>query len=695
MFPFRIPYIPLFCTAGLLAAQTPLGLPATGASPPAHPPDEIHRLDKLVVSAGLDHKAAFDLAQGTSVLTGEELHRLVQATLGETLNGIPGVASTYYGPGASRPIIRGLGGDRIRVLTSGIGALDAANVSPDHRSAVEPLFASRIEVLRGPSTLLYGSSAVGGAVNVINNNIPDTAPEPGALRGAAEIRGGGPARERAAVISAGGGTPRFATHINALKQRTRDLRIPGVARIDSDAPADQPAGTLPGSASETSSGSVGGTMFWGHGRAGGAISRSETEYGVPNGEDISIRMRQTRFDLEGSVTQPFGVFRSAKARLGAGDYTHSEVAGAATVNTTFTNKAWEGRLELAHAARGGVTGTIGLQGMRSDFAAEGEEVVTPPSLTQSGAVFALESLKLGEKVSVEIGGRVEGQKIKLGRVSPELPMVTGYAARSGQIKKFAAPSGSVGLVVRPAKDWSIGANLAYTERVPTVQELFSNGPHGGTGTYEVGSAALGNEKSTGFDVSVRRRAGFVTGALSGFVNRFDGYIFEEKLPANALPMERTGELTPFQFVARNATFQGYEAELSFHLVDQSPRHVHLNVMTDYVRAEQTTDHQPLPRIPPRRHSVSLAYDDGRLGAEFEVRHAVRQNRFTEHESATPASTVLNLSVTYLIPTKRVSFEVFARGTNLTDEEVREHTSFLKEFAPQSGRGVLGGVRMTF
>ncbi|MDO8540143.1 MAG: TonB-dependent receptor [Opitutaceae bacterium] len=688
MFPFRNFPIFVLCIASFAHAQTPPGASAPApASPPAHAPDEIHRLDKVVVSAGPDQKTAFDLAQGTSVLTGEELHRLAQATLGETLNGTAGVASSYYGPGASRPIIRGLGGDRIRVLDSGIGALDASNVSPDHQTAIEPLFASRIEVLRGPSTLLYGSSAVGGVVNVINNSIPDTTPE-GKAHGAA--------RERAAVLSVGGGANGFAAQVNALKQKASDLRIPGVARIDEDAPASQPAGRLPGSASDTSSGSIGGTMFWGGGRAGGAVTHYETEYGVPNGEDTSIKMRQTRFDLEGNITQPFGAFRSAKGRLGAGDYTHSEIGGGAIVNTTFKNKAWEGRFELAHLPLGAVTGTVGVQGARSDFSAVGEEVVTPPSLTESGAVFAVEEVKLGAIVSLQFGGRYEGQKIRLGEVDPALPAVPGYAARTGQKRKFGAPSGSLGLVLRPAKDWSIGANLAYTERVPTAQELFSNGPHGGTGTYEVGTAALDNEKSTGFDLSVRRRAGFVTGAVSAFVNRFRGYIFEDELPATAIPEENTGgELTPFQFVARNAKFHGYEAELSFHLVDETTRHVHLDLMSDYVRAEQTTDHQPLPRIPPRRHGVRLSYEDGRWTAEIEARHAARQNRFTADETTTSAYTLLNLNVTYLIPSERVSYELFVRGKNLTNEEVREHTSFLKEFAPQPGRGVLGGVRMTF
>jgi len=686
-FPFFI-----LCVASLSRAQTP---PPPAASPaPPRDKDHVLHLDKFVVSAGHDPKTAFDLAQGTSVLAGEDLHRLAQATLGETLNGLPGVSSTYYGPGASRPVIRGLGGDRIRVLDNGVGALDASNVSPDHNTALEPLFASRIEVLRGPSTLLYGSSAIGGAVNVIGNAIPGTAPD-GRARGALELRGGGAARERAAVLSLGGGDKNFATQVNALKQKSRDLRIPGMARIDADAPAAQPAGTLPGSESETFSGSLGAGLFWGAGRAGAAVTHYETEYGVPSGEGLAIRMRQTRLAVEGEVTQPFGIFRSARGRLGLGDYTHAEFSGS-TVNTTFTNDAWEGRVELAHVPLSAVTGTIGLQAARSDFAAVGEEVVTPPSLTESGAVFALEELKLGERATLQFGGRLEVQRIRLGAVDAALPRLPGYAARSDQRKKFAGSSASLGLVVYPAKDWSIGAALASSERLPTAQELFANGPHGGTGAYEIGTTGLGRERSLGLDVSVRRRAGFVTGSLGGFVNRFRDYIYEQELAPGSIPrVNNPDDLTPFQFVAADARFQGAEVELLFHLVETDARRLHLELSADRVRAQQTTLDAPLPRIPPTRLGAKLNYEDGRWHVVLEARQARSQRRVAAAESPTPGYTVLNASVSCLIPRPHVSYEVFLRGKNLTDEEAREHTSFLKEFAPQPGRGILAGVRMTF
>lgn len=684
-FPFRSLF--LFTVAALARGAT--------TPPPAHAHDEVLSLDTLLVSAGLQDKTAFDLAQGTSILAGDELRRRAQATLGESLAATPGVNSTYYGPGASRPIIRGLGGDRIRVLDGGVGALDASNISPDHNTAVEPLFAERIEVLRGPATLLYGGSAVGGVVNVIDNRIPVT-PLARTTTGAIEVRGFGAAREHATVAALSGGTKDLRVQINGLSQRSRDLRIPGVARIDADAPTDQPDGTLPNSDVKTEMGSLGATWFWTGGRIGAAVSSYETTYGVPVDEPISIDLRQRRLDLAAETTEAFGIFSGVKARWGFGDYTHREIVDRSITNTTFNNEAWEGRIELPHALAPGMSGTIGTQLARSDFSAVGEEVVTPPSLTKSHALFALEEWKHG-KVTFQAGGRFEWQSIALGDFDPTaLPALTGYGAQPGRKKNQRGASGSVGAVFYPAKDWSIGLSLAYTERLPTAQELFSNGPHGGTGAYEVGTSGLANEKSTGLDLSVRRRAGFVTGTASVFVNRFKNYIFEEELDPTAIPAANNPEgLTPYQFVAKDAKFYGAEAELSFHLVDTEARHIHLDLMGDYVRAQQETDGTPLPRIPPLRYGLALHFDQGPWHAAIEARHTTRQKRFTSTETETADFTLLNADVAYTVTRERVTCELFARGTNLTDTEARVHASFLKDFAPLPGRGIVAGVRVTF
>jgi iron complex outermembrane receptor protein len=676
-------------TAGLTAADS------TTSPPTANTESDVVQLDRIVVSAGPDEKSLFDLAQATSILTGDALRRQTQQTLGETLAGTAGVNSTYYGPGASRPIIRGLGGDRIRMLANSVGTLDASNISPDHNVAVEPLFASSIEVLRGPATMLYGSSAVGGVVNVIENRIPLEAGD-GHAHGALELRAWGPANERAGVLALDAGNSNFAFQLDAMRQKTDDIDIPGVARIDEEAPAGQPAGTIPNTASDTKDFSLGATWFGKAGHFGASVKRYETFYGVPNGEEVpvSIDLHQTRFDFDGEITQPFGAFRGAHLRFGVGQYEHRELDGE-EVGTAFNNDAWEGRLELPHVAVGPFTGTIGLQTSRSDFSAIGEEVVTPPSVTSNHAIFALEEMKV-EGATVQFGLRHEIQRIQLGDVPDDLPIVPGYAAQSHELRHLNGTSASAGVVVHPAKDYALGFTLAYTERLPTAQEIFSNGPHGGTAAYEIGSAALEREKSLGFDVSLRKRDGFLTGSVSAFANRFNGYIFELALPADAIPETINPEgLTPYQFVARDAMFYGGEAEITLHLLDGKDQRLHLEMMSDYVHAKNTTYHEPLPRIPALRFGTELRYQSGRWQMNVGARHTFKQDRFTASESATPGYTLVSAAISYEVPFGRSTCELFARGENLTDAEARVHTSFLKDFAPLPGRGVLVGARWVF
>lgn len=686
------PFLLFISVAAIGRAQSIPVSPNGGSAP-----GPVQHLEKFVVSAGADPKSALDLAQGTNVVTGDDLRRQLSATLGETLAGTAGVTATANGAGASRPIIRGLGGDRVRVLDNGVGALDVSNVSPDHQTALEPFFASSIEVLRGPSAILYGSSAVGGVVNVIDNTIPEVAPD-GTVHGDLLVRGATATQERAGLLSLGGGARALAGHLNLMRRTTENIRIPGVARVDAAAPANQRSGRLADSATDTTSASGGATMFWAAGQAGIGLTRYETEYGIPGDEPGLInRMHRTRVDFSGALSQPFGIFRSAKARIGAGSYTHSEFGEhGAELHTTFHNDAAEGRIDLAHAPIGRVTGTVGVQGSRTDFSANGEEAVTPPSLTHTGAVFALEEMKLTPMATLQIGGRLEYQNVKLGAVAADLPAVPGYFARSDERKTFFAPGASVGIVLRPGKDWSIGAALAYTERPPTTQELFSNGPHGATRAYEIGTSALGNEKSTGFDVNVRRRIGAVTGSISAFVNRFADYIFEQGLSARSIPAGHNPDgLAPFQFIARDAKFHGGEAEIEFHVVDAATHQVHIAFMADYVRAQNATEDQPLPRMPPLRYGVRLAYEGGALQADAEVRRADRQRHLAPDEAATDGYTIVNAGVSYAVPHGRQNYEFFLRGTNLTNVTARENTSFLKQFAPQPGRGVAGGIRLSF
>jgi iron complex outermembrane receptor protein len=686
----------------LLALAATAARAQTAPADPGAKPNETLALETVVIAAGADAKSAFDLAQGASLLESDTLHRSLQSTLGETLAAVPGVNATYYGPGASRPIIRGLGGDRVRMLDNGVGSLDASNVSPDHNVSVEPLLVDRIEVLRGPATLLYGSSAVGGVVNVIDNRIPSAAPaQP--FGGRIEARQDSASNEETGIFALTAGGPAFALQANGLRTEADDVDIPGYG--DPSNPVHK--GTLVNSAISTKSGSVGGTYFWAKGNAGVAVSEYDTVYGVPVGEPIAIDMKQRRLDFRSEITDPFVAFKSAKIRFGLADYTHAEVDTTTGLpNTTFKNKAWEGRVDLAQQDVGNLTGTVGFQASRSDFSAVGEEVVTPATLTNSQALFVLESYKLNPVLTFQFGGRYEHQSIKLGDVDPLLPAYPGYAASTGGKRDDHGFSLSTGLVWYPAKDYSVGLSVAYSQRLPVAQELFSNGPHGGTNAYEIGSSGLDRENSVGVDFTVRRRAGFVTGTLGAFVNRFSNFVFEQRDPKLYFD-EDSGAFLPYpvvsgveflpiyQFVARDAVFYGGEADLTFHLLENESSHLHLDLTSDYVHAQQTTDDEPLPRIPPLRMGAGLRYEHGRWTAGANVRHAFRQDRVASEETETAGYTLVGADLSYRWPVGKSEWELFARGTNLADEDARVSTSFLKDVAPLPGRSITTGVRVTF
>ena len=699
---FRPHLLLLLSATTLVRAQT---TPSSATPSSVSPAEQILNLDSFVVTAALDRKTAFDLAQGTSILAGDELRRRAAATLGATLAATPGLSGTAFGPNASRPIIRGLGGERVRMLENGVGSLDASNVSPDHNVSVEPLLVERIEVLRGPATLLYGSSAVGGVVNVIDNRIPSATPA-APFGGIAEFRYESAAKERTGVFATGAGSSRLAVQVNGARTTTSDVAIPAYA--DPEHPSDR--GALVNSARSTTSASVGATAFSSAGSLGVSLSAYDTRYGVPVGEPIAIDLEQRRLDLRGEITRPSAFFKSAKLRVGVADYKHSEVdLDSGDINTTFNNQAYEGRLELIQQESGNLTGTVGYQIARSDFSAVGAEVVTPPSVTQSHALFAVESYKVSPALSLEFGGRYEFQSIRLGEVDAALPAYPGYTARSGQKKTDHGLSVSTGAVYYPAKDYSLGLSVAYSQRLPVATERFSNGPHGGTGSYEIGTTGLGAENSLGLDLTLRKRAGFITGSAGVFVHRFDNFIFEQRDrrryyddatgTLRNYPVRAGAEFLPvYQFVARDALFFGAEAELQFHLIDGPDRRLHLALLADTVRAEQTTDDQPLPRIPPSRLGLGLNFEQGRWTLGTEARHSFKQTRFTAEETETAGYTLVGVHALYRFADRgpgHPGLELFARGDNLTDADARLATSFLKAIAPLPGRSFTVGARLSF
>lgn len=627
--------------------------------------------EEVVVTASADARSQLEVAQPTTVIAGEELDERLDATLGQTLDEQAGVTSTYFGPGASRPVIRGLGGERIRTLQGGLGSGDAAGTSPDHAVSLDPLSAERIEILRGPSTLLYGSSAVGGVVNVLDERIPDYVPER-PVSGEAQMLGGSVADERSGAVSLTGGAGRLAWHADASRRETGDYAIPG--------------GVLESSALENDTVAVGLSWVGTGGFLGISASGFDSLYGVPGHEHhgdevhdgggadeaaLRIDLEQRRLDLRGETALPGRLFSGVKLRLGAADYAHTELEGAA-VGTRFRNDSWEGRLELVQRARGGRSGSFGLQLSSSDFAALGAEAFVPPSVTDDRALFAFQEVERGD-LSYQLGVRWEGREI-----DPE----------GGVSRSLDGVSGSLGLVWRFAAGYSLTASLSRTERLPTATELYADGPHAATRAFEIGDPHLGNEESLGLDLSLKAAGARLSGSLNLFYNDFDGYIYESFTGAVE------DGLDVVRFAQRDAAFVGGEVDVALRLAEIGGGHLDLRTRGDYVRAE-LADGTPLPRIPPLRLGAGLTWHQGPWHALAEVRWSDDQRRVGENETPTAGSTVVNASTSYRFVSHGTVTDVMLRATNLTDEEVRNHVSLLKDEAPLPGRDVSLLLRLSF
>lgn len=627
-------------------------------------PIEVSMLeDELVVTAG-PPRGQLDVAQATNVLSDDELAYRQRPTLGETLEGQAGVSSTYFGPGASRPLIRGLGGDRVRMLSDGLGSADASNTSPDHAVSIDPVGAERIEVLRGPATLLYGSAAVGGVVNVLDDRIPDRKAD-ARVTGSVEALGGSASNERTGSVVLGGGQGRLAWHADYLKRETDDYEIPG------------PAETLVNSAQETESGSVGVSYVGERGFLGLSTSGFDTLYGVPSEEDVKIDLEQRRFDLKGELRRDFGFFQGVKVRVGSNEYEHVELEGE-EIGTRFTNEALEGRLELVQKATERLSGSFGLQFQTSDFAAIGEEAFVPASTTDSLAVFGYQTVQLRENLQLELGARFENQ---------ELDPVSDQPDRS-----FDGLSGSAGLVWDLGKAYTAALSVSHTERLPTATELYANGPHIATRAFEIGDVDLDTEESLGWDLSLRKRSGRVTGSLTVFENRFSDFIFED------FTADEEDGLQVIRFRQADAKFRGAEADLHFDLYHGTDSHVALELVADEVRAELTGGGGGggnLPRIPPRRVGVGVNFHLARLRGFAEVRRSAQQDRISANETPTDGYTLVNASLSYRFQLGPTSLDLVLNGRNLTDEEARIHSSYLKDLAPLPGRDVSLGLKLFF
>ncbi|WP_138380945.1 TonB-dependent receptor [Luteithermobacter gelatinilyticus] len=677
----------LFCL--LFSAAASVGVTALPAisddGAPAH--DHGHEMEEIFATAAPHEKNRMDVLQGNSLLSGEDLDRRMAGTIGETLSGMPGISSTYFGPGASRPIIRGLGGDRIRVLINGIGSIDAASTSPDHAVAGDPLTAERVEVLRGASTLIYGNNAIGGVVNIIDNRIPAALPEAG-FEGRARLgyeTAGEDISGGAAITSAVGN--RFALHLNGYFRNSEDYDIPGKAESerlhaaeghDDSSLENETSGTVENSDVDNKGGAVGFGWFGENAKLGASFSLNDSNYGVPGGhgheeedheeedheeEVVRIDLDQKRFDLAGEITRDFAIFQTARLRFGYADYEHKELEGEA-IGTRFLNEGWEGRLELIQKDMEKLHGSMGLQIRKRNFKAIGDEAFVPPSETLQWGVFAVEEVVL-DPLTLEFGARFDHQNTENKTL--------------GIDRSFNSISLSAGAAYHPTDDSLVGLSLSHTERAPTPEELFSNGPHLATNAFERGNIGLDKEKGITAELTLKKESETFRGSLNLYHSWYQDFIFEQE----------TGEdidgLRVFEFRQQDARFYGAEVEAEWTLFQKGLHQVSLDVAGDYVRAKFTDNGGNVPRIPPLSATLGLNYIGEALEARAEVRFVDDQNKIGANELATDGYTELNLELGWQPAEAIPELMVRLAAENLTDAERRTHTSFLKDRVPLPGR----------
>ncbi len=605
-----------------------------------------------------------------------------QSTLGETLNGLPGVSSTYFGPNASRPVIRGLDGDRIRVLNNSASSLDASALSYDHAVPLDVLSTDRIEVLRGPAALLYGGSAVGGVVNVIDNRIP-RAPISGVL-GKAQLQAGTGNDERSVAGLVESGNERWALHVDGFDRRTGDVRVPVSLACDKTGET-RHARRICNSASTARGGAFGVSTFWDHGYLGASVNTYQSDYGTVAEDEVTIGMKTTRYALEGQVRQLPGWFDSVKARLSHTDYRHTEFFKGGP-ETVFSNKGQDLRIEARHRALSGWQGVLGVQTESSRFSAVGDEAFAPFSRTRSQALFVHEELPTNWG-QVTAGARWESVRVEsLG--NPELDR---FDEGIGT-QKFTPFSVAAGAVFKLSPAWSLTGNAALTQRAPKDYELFANGPHLATHAWEIGNKDLGLEKSKSLDAGVQWKSGPNSANVTAFASQFANYIglMNTQDVEDDLPVQR------YQGV--KAQFRGLEASGRQRLW-QNTTTLDLDWRADTVRATNTSTGEPLPRIAPLRVGATLVHGQGpwraKLGADW---HAA-QKRVPEGSVATGSYTLVNASVSYRQKLDATVLNWFARLDNLTNQLAYSATSILTSTAfgksPLPGRSLKFGVQATF
>ena len=629
-----------------------------------------------------------------------------QRSLGETLSATPGVASTYFGPNSSRPIIRGLDGDRVRILNNGGRSADVSELSFDHAVPIEPLTVERIELLRGPATLLYGGQT-SGVVNLISNRIPREAlfDARGGVAGKADVGYATGSRERSGAALVETGTDRYALHVDAFGRKSSDVNAP----IDLECAR---GGTptvrrrICNSANQTYGGAVGGTAFIDRGYIGASVDTYRSTYGTVAEDNVDIRMRQNRYALEGGWRFGSPVIESVKVLASHTDYTHTEF-DAGDPATTFAKRANDLRVEARSAnfktGFGALSGLYGVQAGNVHFSALGDEAFVPATRTQDQALFGLQELAAAWG-KVALSARLEHSRVE----STGSAATDRFTVGSRSFNPYSVALGGLwnASVLTPAlQDWQLSANVAHVERAPRDYELFANGPHAATGTYEIGNVDIAKERSNNFEAGARWQRGANRFNLNGYYYRYTNYIALLSNGAQRNPDGSTGpgdeSLPVFVFSPVPARFYGFEAGGNVRLASGGnlADALDLELRADSVRATNLQTNEPLPRIAPWRAGSALVWRSGAYGARFGADYFARQDRVPEGDLPTPGYTLFNASLDWRMKAGPANLLWYARVDNIGNRLAYSATSILTQTvpgrAPLQGRTLRVGVRASF
>jgi iron complex outermembrane receptor protein len=600
----------------------------------------------------------------------DEILRSGGANLADALAHTPGVSGTSFAAGASRPVIRGFDANRVRILESGIGSFDVSELGPDHGIPIDPLSAQRIEVVRGAATLRYGSQAIGGVVNAINDRVPTRLPEKAASGEVSALYGtNADTRQGAALLDARLG--QFALHADGYTREMADYETPG--------------GVLGNSFWDGDGYSLGGSYFFGENRIGGALIHYDANYGIP-GEDAYIDMRQTKQLMRSSFDLGAGIFRTLTIDGGYADYEHSEREEDGTAAATFKDREWEGRAEALLGAAGPFSASaLGVQVQRRDFSALGEaEDYLRPATTKSAAIFFFGDAPIGDRVHLHTGARIEDAKID---GTPASDIATSQS--------FTPISASLGLLYDATETVRLGATLSSAARAPAQTELYARGPHEGTATFESGNPALDLERANSLEATLRAGAGRVRfeGALWGA--RFSDYIFGQ-LTGRSCDEEGAcspgaEELQELLYVQDDARFWGAEAKAVVDVMNQASGSLQATALADYVRAK-LDDGSNVPRITPWHVGAGLNWEGANADAGVMLKYSGRQSDVGFAETPTAGFLSVDAQAAWRPFASNPGIELAVIGRNLTDTIQRNALALNKDEVILPGREIRFMVR---